>query len=129
MEDMFSYKHAGRVERAMKVQEVMLRALAKKITGWRAAEIIANPASHGQPVTFTATDYRHCCRNIGTGGTPGHDLDLQVWYTSFSSVSDPKTSAPKAGVRQLIILLKFSRTAGQTSGRSQWDRVAIRSLL
>ena len=28
------------VERAMKVQEVILRALAKKITWWQAAEII-----------------------------------------------------------------------------------------
>ena len=28
------------VERAMKVQEVILRAMAKKITWWQAAEII-----------------------------------------------------------------------------------------
>ena len=30
----------GGVERAMKVQEVILRAMAKKITWWQAAEII-----------------------------------------------------------------------------------------
>jgi hypothetical protein len=30
----------GREERAMKVQEVILRAVAKKITWWQAAEII-----------------------------------------------------------------------------------------
>src|ERR1700727_585670 len=32
--------HAGRSGAAMKVQEVILRAMAKKITWWRAAEII-----------------------------------------------------------------------------------------
>ena len=36
---MFSYMQAA-VERAMKVQEVILRAMAKKITWWQAAEII-----------------------------------------------------------------------------------------
>ena len=36
---MVSYKQAA-VERAMKVQEVILRAMAKKITWWQAAEII-----------------------------------------------------------------------------------------
>ena len=39
MEGMVSYKQAA-VERAMKVQEVILRAMAKKITWWQAAEII-----------------------------------------------------------------------------------------
>jgi transposase len=39
MRSMFSYPKAA-VERAMKVQEVILRALAKKITWWQAAEII-----------------------------------------------------------------------------------------
>ena len=39
MEDMVSYMQAA-VERAMKVQEVILRAMAKKITWWQAAEII-----------------------------------------------------------------------------------------
>jgi len=36
---MFSYTQAA-MERMMKVQEVILRALAKKITWWQAAEII-----------------------------------------------------------------------------------------
>jgi len=36
---MFSYTKAA-VERAMKVQEVILRAMAKKITWWQAAEIL-----------------------------------------------------------------------------------------
>src|SRR6202011_5694099 len=39
MEDMVSYTQAA-VERAMKVQEVILRAMAKKIRWWQAAEII-----------------------------------------------------------------------------------------
>jgi len=39
MEDMVSYTQAA-VERAMKVQEVILRAMAKKITWRQAAEII-----------------------------------------------------------------------------------------
>ena len=39
MRSMISYARAA-VERAMKVQEVVLRALARKITWWQAAEII-----------------------------------------------------------------------------------------
>src|SRR5271156_1374755 len=39
MEGMVSYTQAA-VERAMKVQEVILRAMAKKITWWQAAEIL-----------------------------------------------------------------------------------------
>jgi hypothetical protein len=39
MEGMVSYTQAA-VERAMKVEEVILRAMAKKITWWQAAEII-----------------------------------------------------------------------------------------
>jgi hypothetical protein len=39
MPSMDSYSKAA-VERAMKVQEVILRAMAKKITWWQAAEII-----------------------------------------------------------------------------------------
>jgi transposase len=39
MEGMFSYTQAA-MERTMKVQEVILRAMAKKITWWQAAEII-----------------------------------------------------------------------------------------
>jgi transposase len=39
MEGMVTYTQAA-VERAMKVQEVILRAMAKKITWWQAAEII-----------------------------------------------------------------------------------------
>ena len=39
MEGMVCYSKAA-MERAMKVQEVILRALAKKITWWQAAEII-----------------------------------------------------------------------------------------
>ena len=38
MPGMDSYSKAA-MERAMKVQEVILRAMAKKITGWQAAEI------------------------------------------------------------------------------------------
>ena len=39
MQGMESYSKTA-TERAMKVQEVILRALAKKITWWQAAEII-----------------------------------------------------------------------------------------
>jgi hypothetical protein len=39
MRVMESYPRAA-VERAMKVQEVILRAMAKKISWWQAAEII-----------------------------------------------------------------------------------------
>ena len=39
MRSMFSYPKAA-MERAMKIQEVILRAMAKRITWWQAAEII-----------------------------------------------------------------------------------------
>lgn len=39
MRSMFSYSKAA-VERAMKVQEVILRAIAKKMTWWQAAEVL-----------------------------------------------------------------------------------------
>ena len=42
---MFSYTKTA-VERAMKVQEVMLRAWAKKITWWQAAEILGISDRH-----------------------------------------------------------------------------------
>src|SRR5881628_3484563 len=40
MRSMFSYPKAA-MERAMKVQEVILRAMAKRITWWQAAEIVS----------------------------------------------------------------------------------------
>jgi hypothetical protein len=40
MQSMVSYSKAA-MERVMKVQEVILRAMAKRITWWQAAEIIA----------------------------------------------------------------------------------------
>src|SRR6201997_2603696 len=45
MAHMISYSKAA-VERAMKVQEVILRAMAKKITWWQAAEIIGISDRH-----------------------------------------------------------------------------------
>src|SRR5712691_10566146 len=45
MRSMFSYTKAG-MERAMKVQEVILRAMAKKITWYQAAEIIGISDRH-----------------------------------------------------------------------------------
>ncbi len=42
---MFSYTKAA-MERAMKVQEVILRAMAKKITWWQAAEILGISDRH-----------------------------------------------------------------------------------
>src|ERR1700726_899781 len=45
MASMFSYPKAA-MERAMKVQEVILRAMAKQITSWQAAEIIGISDRH-----------------------------------------------------------------------------------
>jgi hypothetical protein len=42
---MVSYSKAA-MERAMKVQEVILRAMAKRITWWQAAEIIDQRPAH-----------------------------------------------------------------------------------
>jgi len=45
MFDVFSYSKAA-VERAMRVQEMMLRAWAKKISWWQAAEILGVSDRH-----------------------------------------------------------------------------------
>ena len=45
MASMFSYSKAA-MERAMKIQEVILRAMAKKITWWQAAEILGFSDRH-----------------------------------------------------------------------------------
>ncbi len=45
MRSMVSYSTAA-MERAMKVQEVILRAMAKRITWWQAAEIIGISDRH-----------------------------------------------------------------------------------
>ena len=45
MRSMESYLRAA-MERAMKVQDVMLQAMAKKITSWQAAEILGISDRH-----------------------------------------------------------------------------------
>jgi hypothetical protein len=45
MQGMDSYTQAA-TERAMKVQEVMLQAMSKKITWWQAAEILGISDRH-----------------------------------------------------------------------------------
>ena len=45
MRSMDSYPRAA-MERAMKVQDVMLQAIAKKITWWQAAEILGISDRH-----------------------------------------------------------------------------------
>src|SRR5258707_11255126 len=45
MRGMEAYPRAG-MERAMKVQDVMLQAMAKKITWWQAAEILGSSDRH-----------------------------------------------------------------------------------
>src|ERR1700733_13487348 len=45
MQGMISYPQAA-MERAMKVQEVMLQAMAKKISWWQAAEILGISDRH-----------------------------------------------------------------------------------
>src|ERR1700684_2395874 len=45
MQGMISYTQAA-MERAMKVQEVMLQAMAKKISWWQAAEILGISDRH-----------------------------------------------------------------------------------
>jgi Homeodomain-like domain len=45
MHSMSSYSKAA-MERAMKIQEVILRAMAKKITWWQAAEILGFSDRH-----------------------------------------------------------------------------------
>ena len=63
---MFSYSKAA-VERAMKVQEVMLRAWAKKITGWQAAEILGISDRHLRRIR---EGYEKLFRFVGSAAGP-----------------------------------------------------------
>ncbi|MHB1935852.1 MAG: hypothetical protein ACYCOR_04635 [Acidobacteriaceae bacterium] len=65
MRSMISYARAA-VERAMKVQEVVLRALARKIAWWQAAEIIGIGDRQMRRSTPASTD-----RSPGTPALAG----------------------------------------------------------
>jgi hypothetical protein len=78
---MEAYPRAA-MERAMKVQDVMLQAMAKKITWWQAAEILgisdrgglAHPLHHDKRACHTLRDFRTvgttnaCCRRAKRRG-------------------------------------------------------------
>ena len=55
---MISYPMAA-VERAMRVQDVMLQAMAKKITWWQAAEILGISDRHSAAVERAMRVTRH----------------------------------------------------------------------
>jgi hypothetical protein len=65
MQSMNSYTQAA-MGRAMKVQEVMLQAMAMKITWWQAAEILGISDRHMRR-------WRERMRSLGSAGgsTPG----------------------------------------------------------
>jgi len=77
MGSVISYTKAA-MERAMKVQEVILRALAKKITWWQAAEIIGisdGRCSAGESAT-RSLGVRGCLTGGGGGRRPSCTMKL-----------------------------------------------------
>jgi hypothetical protein len=63
----------GAWERAMKIQEVILRAMAKRITWWRAAEIIgiSDRSLRGGRDGTSVTDLTVCSIDGGGSLAPG----------------------------------------------------------
>ena len=75
MQSMFSYRKAA-VERAMKVQEVILRAMAKKITWWQAGGWVAHPSARSISKTTE-------------GGPPARQSHTSTYSTLFVKRSGP----------------------------------------
>src|SRR5260370_41019507 len=117
---MDSYSTAA-VERAMKVQEVILRALAKKITWWQAAEIIGisdrsmrrwhqRYEEFGYDALFERrqkadilTCYEHDKNACAASLVSGHDLSVKpaasllAWAAESCSIVRQMTPASDAG--------------------------------
>jgi hypothetical protein len=86
MPSMFSYSKAA-VERAMKIQEVLLRAMARKTTWWQAAEILGFTQSDaGRPLSTRIRGRRKrpapdvgVCRDLAIANCClGHDVPGQI---------------------------------------------------
>ena len=84
---MDSYSKAA-MERAMKVQEVILRAMAKKITWWQAAGLSAS-----------ATD------RCGVDGSAMRSLGMNGWFDRRRGQPSPKR-VPLAVVEQVLSLYR-----------------------
>ncbi|MHB1935330.1 MAG: helix-turn-helix domain-containing protein [Acidobacteriaceae bacterium] len=102
MRSMISYARAA-VERAMKVQEVVLRALARKIAWWQAAEIIGigdrqmrrwreRYEQHGYDGLFDRR--RGDVRRTGECGFPGWDPSPGCGHSAFNL--EPMTPGTRA---------------------------------
>jgi len=77
MQSMVSYSKAA-MERAMKVQEAILRAIAKKITWWQAAEIIGISDRHmrrWRERSYQRSSWNQRCR-LPSMWTTGNGLRL-----------------------------------------------------
>src|ERR1700747_3610429 len=92
----------GRTERAMKVQEVMLRAWAKKITWWQAAEILG------------VSDRHH---GIGEGKTAtGRPLTgMLIWRTLMQAELDKFFSLGSAWARADEKMLQLDPQGSQST--------------
>jgi hypothetical protein len=67
MRGMDSYPKAA-VERAMKIQEVLLRAMARKITWWQAAEILGFSDRHLRRIRERYEEFKGATRkNVDLG--------------------------------------------------------------
>jgi hypothetical protein len=79
MQGMVSYTQAA-MERAMKVQEVILRAMAKKITWWQAAESLRG-------LLASVRDRMHGARLVVSATSRGSSDAIQVIGNLDSYVS------------------------------------------
>jgi hypothetical protein len=95
---MESYSKAA-TERAMKVQEVILRAVAKKITWWQAAEIIG------------ISD-----RSMRVGQKPEHSglLNFQGWGNFWRAVSGNFID---------ICVLEWCKLFADPNGKHHWSKI------
>ena len=102
MEGIVSYTQAA-MERAMKVQGVILRAMAKKITWWQAAEIIvpANPTLFSSLYTCSTSPSRATISyNTGLTKNPMKRREMRPATMTMANglcVSDPMPVERAAG--------------------------------
>lgn len=83
MPSMDSYPKAA-MERAMKVQEVLLRAMAKKITWWQAAEILGISDRHMRRWRERYAEHGYDGLFDRRRGRPSHaGRDTRIWVCAL----------------------------------------------
>jgi hypothetical protein len=126
---MDSYSKTSR-ERAMKVQEVLLRAMAKKITWWQAAEILGIGDRHMRAGEREAN--LEVARSRRTGHLVqivGYDLKCRnkLCPCHYES-SDDRSRRGRGGLNEDPVPLLLNELQPRFSSREMLSRVTLATL-